>query len=214
MTARKQFTVRERQLIRHLNTPRKVQDYLNGLPYNSTETMRTFRGVVETQTSHCMEAALFAAVTLEQHGYPPWLLDIGSQDGLDHVLFLYRRGDRLGTVARSRDPGLHGRKPCFPTVRKLVASYVEPFVDLSGRVVEFGTFDLRSLTRCDWRLSRRNVWRVERALIEMSHKPFHMPDQAYDDWHQRYQAFKKKNPQSKPIYYPNRNAWAPGYPKF
>ena len=210
---KKTLTQQERQLVRRLDTPQKVQRFLNALPYNSAETMRTFRGVVETQTSHCLEAALFAAVVLEQHDYPPLLLDLGSQDGLDHVMLLYEIQNRFGTVARSRDPGLHGRKPEFRTIRQLVASYAEPFVDLSGRVVEFGTLDLRRLTGYDWRLSSGNVWRVERALIEMPHEPYHMPDDEYAFWLRRYKSFKQKYPDDKPIFYPNRSSWAAGYPK-
>ena len=67
-----------------------------------------------------------------------------------------------------------------------MSSYAPAFVDLSGRVIEFGTFDLRTLTRYDWRLSDRNVWRVERELIAMKHEPFHMPDEQYDFWYARY----------------------------
>ena len=175
--------------------------------------MRTFRGVVHHNSAHCLEAALFAAVTLEQHGYPPLLLDMGSQDGLDHVVFLYEHRGKFGTVARSRDPGLHGRKPQFGSIRDLVESYAPPFVDMSGRIVEFGTLDLRSLSGYDWRLSRRNVWKIERQLISMSHEPFHMPDLEYEYWYGRYEAFKQKYPDRKPIFYPNRGEWANGYPR-
>ena len=74
------------------------------------ETLRSFRGVVRTGTAHCLEAALFAAVVLEQHRYPPLVLSFESIDLLDHVIFVYRNADRMGSVARSRDPGLHGRR--------------------------------------------------------------------------------------------------------
>ena len=66
---------------------------------------------------------LAAATILEHHGYPPLLMDLESKDQLDHVLFLFRRRGRFGAVARSRDPGLHGRKPVFRSVRALVTSY-------------------------------------------------------------------------------------------
>ena len=91
-----------------------MQRYLNRLPYNNEPhgraTLRSFRGVVRHGCAHCLEAALFAAVVLEQHGYPPLVLSFESIDALDHVIFVYRRGGRWGSVARSRDPGLHGRK--------------------------------------------------------------------------------------------------------
>ena len=96
-------------------------------------TLRSFRGVVRHRTSHCLEAALAAAVILEQHGYPPLVLSFESIDELDHVIFVYRQNRRWGSVARSRDPGLHGRKPVFATPRALALSYVDPYVDYTGR---------------------------------------------------------------------------------
>ena len=107
-------SARERRLLARLRTPLMVQRYLNQLPYNNEPggraTLRSFRGVVRHGCAHCLEAALFAAVVLEQHGYPPLVLSFESIDELDHVIFVYRRGGRWGSVARSRDPGLHGRQ--------------------------------------------------------------------------------------------------------
>src|SRR4029078_2829382 len=101
-------------LIRAFRAALDVQLSLNRLPYNNEPggraTLRSFRGVVRHGRAHCLEAALFAAVTLEQHGYPPLVLSFESIDELDHVIFVYRRAGRWGSVARSRDPGLHGRK--------------------------------------------------------------------------------------------------------
>ena len=70
------FTAAERRIVRRLPTPEAVQAFLNRLPYNNEPppgraTLRSFRGVVRHHTAHCLEAALAAAVILEQHGYPP-----------------------------------------------------------------------------------------------------------------------------------------------
>ena len=107
-------------MIASLRTPAAVQRWLNAMPYNQEragETLRSFRGVVRTGTAHCYEAALAAAVVLEQHGYPPLVLSFESIDQLDHVIFVYRDRGRWGSVARSRDPGLHGRRPVFAQPR-------------------------------------------------------------------------------------------------
>jgi len=213
---REDFNAEEWKIIRRHKTPYQVQRFLNALPYNheqGKETLRTFRQVVRNGSAHCLEAALAAAVILEQHGYPALLLDLASQDSLDHVLFLYRTEGKWGTVARSRDPGLHGRKPVFSRLRDLVDSYADPFIDLSGRIIAFGACNLSDLGGCDWRLSERNVWQVERFLIDMPHHPFRMPNQRYRAWHERYLAYKKRYPDRKPLYYPNRSCWTPGYPK-
>jgi hypothetical protein len=197
-------------VIRRHRTPKQVQDFLRGLPYNREkrgETLRTFRQVVRHWEAHCLEGALVAATILEQHGHPPLLLDLESQDKLDHVLFLFRRGGRWGTVARSRDLGLHGRRPLFRTVRQLVMSYVDPYVDGSGRITGYGVFDLRTLGRCDWRLSERNVWKVERALIEFRHKKLRTSNRRYRRMLRTFLAFRRAHPERPADFYEDKHLW-------
>ncbi len=210
------FTRVEWSIVKRLRTPYQVQRYLNSLPYNKEkggETLRSLRGVVRKGSAHCLEAALAAAVILEQHGYPATLLDLESKDKLDHVVFLYRKDGRWGTVARSRDPGLHGRKPVFRTLRQLVDSYFDPFVDLSGRIVGYAAFALEDLGDYDWRLSDRNVWKVQQALIDLPHERFRSSERRYRFWYDRYRAYRKRYPDRKPVYYDNRKTWTPGCPR-
>src|SRR5438128_12243883 len=174
------FTAREHRLIARLRTPLMVQRYLNALPYNNEPggraTLRSFRGVVRHGCAHCLEAALFAAVVLEQHGYPPLVLSLESIDELDHVIFIYRRRGRWGSIARSRDPGLHGRQPVFATPRALALSYFDPYVDFSGRLTGYAVVDLRLMGDYDWRLATTNVWKVERMLLDYPHRPIASSD--------------------------------------
>jgi len=163
--------------------------------------------VVRHGSAHCLEGALTAATILEQHGYPPLLLDLESQDQLDHVLFLFRRRGRWGTVARSRDAGLHGRKPLFPTLRQLVMSYVDPYVDGSGRITGYGVADLRTLVKGDWRLSEKSVWEVERALIKMPHKKLRTSDRRYAAMLKQYRAYRAKHPDGPVTFYSSRHLW-------
>ena len=203
------FTRGERRIIEAAATPRLVQRWLESLPYNFEErgeTLRTFRGVVRANQAHCLEAALSAATILEQHGFPPILLDFESKDDIDHVVFLFREGSRYGTVARSRDPGLHGRKPVFRSVRDLVYSYVDPYVDLTGRINGYGILDLRTV-RADWRFSKRNGWAVEQALIRMPHSRLHTSDERFRRWHSKYVRYKERYPERRPVFYPNRHRW-------
>jgi len=206
------FTPRERRIIRRLRTPAAVQRFLNRLPYNDEPppgraTLRSFRGVVRHGSAHCLEAALAAAVSLEQHGYPPLLLSFESIDELDHVLFVYRQRGRWGSIARSRDPGLHGRKPVFRTARALALSYVDPYIDFTGRITGYTVLDLRTLLKdYDWRLSDRNVWKAERALLDAPHKPIRSSDAHIDRLRRRYVEFKRQHPDRKPLFY-DRRAW-------
>jgi hypothetical protein len=206
------FADAERRLVRRLRTPLLVQRFLNALPYNTEPapggpTLRSFRGVVRTGTAHCLEAALSAAVILEQHGYRPLLLSFESIDELDHVLFVYRERGCWGSVARSRDPGLHGRRPVFRTARDLALSYVEPYVDFTGRITGYAVADLSALGTYDWRLSDRNVWKVERFLLDYPHKRIHSSDERIDRLRRRYFEFRRAFPGRKPVDYAGRDKW-------
>ncbi|HEY7529644.1 MAG TPA: hypothetical protein VIC56_03080 [Gemmatimonadota bacterium] len=200
----------ERRVIAAHRTPAAVQRWLRSLAYNREDegkNARTLRGVVRTGSAHCLEAALAAAAVLDQHGWPPLVLDLESQDQLDHVLFLYRVGGRWGTVAKSRDAGLHGRKPVFRSLRDLVWSYADPYVDGSGRIVGYGVADLDELVRADWRLAEGNVFSVERALLRMPHRRFATSDARYERTLARYVAFREQYPHAPATYYRERKTW-------
>jgi hypothetical protein len=208
------FTPAERRLIRQLRTPAAVQRYLNALPYNQEPhgraTLRSFRGVVRHGCAHCLEAALFAAIVLEQHGYPPLVLSFESIDELDHVIFAYRTASGWGSVARSRDPGLHGRRPVFATPRALALSYVDPYVDYTGRVVGYAVVNLaEEMADYEWRLAETNVWKVERMLLEHPHRKITTSDARYRALLQRYREYRAANNGRKPIYYRGREKWTP-----
>jgi hypothetical protein len=209
------FTPRERRLIARLRTPADVQAHLNQLPYNTEPhgraTLRPFRGVVQHGCAHCLEAALFAAVVLEQHGLAPLVISFESIDALDHVIFAYQSRGRWGSVARSRDPGLHGRKAVFASPRALAASYLDPYVDFTGRLTAYALVDLgRVMGDYDWRLAAGNVWKVERVLLDYPHVPLTMTDARYRRLHARYKAFRAQHGGSKPVrYYEGREKWTP-----
>ena len=204
------FTPAELRIIGRLRTPNDVQKWLNALPYNTEkggETMRGFRGVVRTRTAHCLEAVLFTAVVLEQHGYPPLMLGFESIDLLDHVIFIYRGPKGWGSVARSRDPGLHGRKPVFRTPRDLALSYTEGYIDYTGRIKGYAVVDLRELGDYDWRLRDGNLWKVERLLREWPHIPLTSSDRRIDALRQRYREHREKFGTKPWRYYKGREKW-------
>jgi hypothetical protein len=206
------FSRRERRLVERLSTPLAVQRFLNRLPYNlepppAGATLRSFRGVVRHRSANCLEAAIFAAVVLEQHGFPPLVLSFESIDLLDHVIFLYRQRGRWGSVARSRDPGLHGRRPVFATPRALALSYVDPYVDFTGRVKGYAVVDLRTIGTYDWRLAETNVWKVERMLLDHPHRPIKTSDARFARLRAWYRAYREAHEGRKPTDYRGRERW-------
>ena len=206
------LTRAERQVIDRLRSPLAVQQWLNALPYNTEkggETLRSFRSVIRTGTAHCLEAALSAAVIMEQHRYPPLVLSFESIDLLDHVIFVYRARTGWGSVARSRDPGLHGRKPLFATPRALALSYVESYVDLTGGIKAYAVVDLRVMGDYDWRLSEKNVWKVEQMLLDWPHRRLIPSREKIAAMRRRYRRFREAHGYKPWKYYRGRERWTP-----
>jgi len=196
--------------VQRLNTPAKVQRYFSSRPYNwelDGGTMRSFRELVKRKEVHCLEAAVGAAVILEQHGYPPLLMDLESIDLLDHVIFVFKQNGAWGSIARSRDIGLHGRKPVFRSLRDLAWSYFEPYVDFTGRLKAYGLTSLYDLGDYDWRFSPRRMLKIEDHLRSLPHNPLHSSDERYKKLLARYHRYKKRFPTRSPSYYDSRPQW-------
>jgi hypothetical protein len=169
--------------------------------------LRSFREVIKEGEVHCLEAAVAAAVILEQHGYPPLLLDLESHDLLDHVIFVFKENGRWGSIARSRDIGLHGRKAVFRSLRDLVWSYFDTYVDFSGRLKAYALTSLYELGKYDWRFSSRKMSKIEDHLRSIPHKPLRSSDKRYETLVARYQQFKQRYPGRAPTYYDSRPNW-------
>ncbi len=207
---RQAFTAREWAIVEAHRTPAGVQRFLSGLRYNRERdggTLRTFRGAVRKGEAHCLEAALAAAVILEQHGYPPLVMSLESQDKLDHVVYVFRRRGLWGSLGRSRDTGLHGRRPVFRNLRQLAWSYFDPYVDWTARITGYGVTSLYELGGYDWRFSVKNVWKVERHLQEIPHRALRSSESRYRRLLARFEEFRRHNPTGAPTYFDDRHTW-------
>src|ERR1700730_6904206 len=205
------FTPEERRIIQRHRTPEQVQKFLRRLPYNwemHGDTLRSFRQVARYKTAPCLEAALAAAVRLEKHGNSALMVSFESKDVVDHVIFVFRHGGRWGAVARSRDAGLHGRKPVFRSIRDLVWSYFDPYVDSTGRITAYQLVDLRALGKYDWRLALTNIWKVENYLLKIPHRRLRSSNRRYLLVLARFRAYRERNPRGPVVeIYRDRQRW-------
>jgi hypothetical protein len=176
------FTQEERSLIRRLNTPAKVQKFLiREIAYDNQddlderdETWRSLRRVIREKKAHCFEGALTAAAILMQHKYPPLIVCMEARD-IDHVLFVYRRSGKWGSVAKSRDDNLLSRTPRYRTLRDLVMSYYPLFYNLQTNDLTditlrgYAKVDLRMFER-DWITTEEDLTFIEDHLYHISYR--------------------------------------------
>jgi hypothetical protein len=168
-------------VLRKLSTPEKIQRYLDDLPYNKEkdgETCRSPRLVIEHNSAHCFEGALFAAAALRVSGRPPLILDLAAVRDDDHVIAVYRTGNCWGAIGKSNYSGLRFRSPVYRTLRELALSFFEHYYNLKGektlrsysRPVNLARFD-----SIDWMTSEEPLWAIPEYLCEIKHIPIFEP---------------------------------------
>lgn len=126
------LTQGEISLLKKLNTPIKIQNFLDGLPINferSGETYMSPRRVIKNRTAHCLEGALLSATALWIQGKRPLLLDLKTTNGDDHVISLFKINGLWGAISKTNHASLRFRDPIYKTIRELACSYFHEYFD-------------------------------------------------------------------------------------
>jgi hypothetical protein len=165
----------ELRVLRKLNTPRKVQNFLDTLKINHERTGETCSSPLVTLrrgSAHCMEGALVAALALWMNGQPPLLLDLEtSPDDVAHVVALFRVRGRWGGIAKTNHAVLRYREPIFRDVRELGVSYFHEYTLPDGRKTlraYSAPFDLRRYP-ADWITTEEPLWDLDLRLQRTRH---------------------------------------------
>src|SRR5258708_19595757 len=95
------FTPKELRKLRSLKDPHGVQKFLDAMPYHLADTAWSPRRVLQENTSHCLEGAMFAAAALRANGFPPLIVDLEADHDTHHVIAVYRADGHWGPVAKS-----------------------------------------------------------------------------------------------------------------
>lgn len=166
----------EFKALRPLDTPRKVQDFLDRLPINKErhgETCNSPLVTLRRNRAHCMEGALVAALALWMHGQRPLILDLKTtRDDVDHLVALYRKDGFWGGITKTNHAVLRYREPIYRDVRELAASYFHEYFTNAGKKTLRSysrPFDLRSWGG-DWITAEDDLWDLERAIDQSPHR--------------------------------------------
>ncbi|MBI2125609.1 hypothetical protein HYV87_01860 [Candidatus Woesearchaeota archaeon] len=173
------FTEKEVKVFKQLNTPKKIQDFLNKIPTNfepDGDTVLSPRRVLRENRAHCMEGAMFAAAALRFHGYKPLVLDLTSvKDDDDHVITVFKHKGFWGAISKTNHAVLRYREPIYKNIRELVLSYFhEYFTNHDGKKTLRSysmPVDLSRFDKQGWMTSEEDVWYVPEYLFEVPHKP-------------------------------------------
>jgi hypothetical protein len=172
----RELTKKEIATLKRLNTPIKIQDFLDTLPFNFEEEGETYMSVRRTliaKKAHCFEGALIAAAALELQGEPPLLLDLKAlSHDVDHVVTLYKRNGYWGAISKTNHAALRFRDPVYKTIRELALSYFhEYFMNDTGKKTlrkYSKPLDLRKV-KIDWLTSEKDLFDLAEKLDSISH---------------------------------------------
>jgi hypothetical protein len=148
------LNVSERKLLDRLDSPIKIQTFLNSIPYSEDEFYRCPLRVLRERKAHCFDGALFAAMAIRRSGRPALILElIPNRRDDDHILALFKQYGHWGAVAQSNFSGLRYREPIYRNLRELVMSYFEDFFNAVGEktlVGYRGPINLKVFDKLDW----------------------------------------------------------------
>ena len=157
------LTNSERRSIERLNTPSRIQSFLDRLAYSTDGTYRCPLRVLRERTGHCFDGALLAAAMLSRLGQPPLILELlPNERDDDHLLAVFKRNGQWGALANSNFAGLRFREPIYRDVRELVMSYFEQFYNVASEKT------LRGYTRpLNLKAFDKHLWMTQDEPLEL-----------------------------------------------
>jgi len=177
------LTTSELDQIKAMDTPFKIQQFLDSTLYPAGERNRSPIQVMRERQAHCLDGGLFAVAALRRIGYPPLIVDLQPEPGSDddHVLALFQEFGCWGAVAKSNYSGLRFREPVYSTIRELVLSYFDDFFNIDGQKTlrtYTAPIDLSPFDDLDWMTEPGGVDAIEKYLKHVDLLPLISAEQA------------------------------------
>ncbi len=169
------FIPKEKALLRKLNTPAKVQDFLNTLSFNfekEGETVKSPIRVLREKNAHCLEGAILGAYILSLHGFLPLLLHLKTtKNDFDHVVAPFKINGRFGALSKTNHAVLRYREPVYQNIHELAMSYFhEYFLDNGLKTLRQYSqpLDLNVFEK-GWEVEEEDLWGIDEELDRIKH---------------------------------------------
>ncbi len=172
------LTKKEEKILAKLDTPAKIQDFLNKIPINfdyRKDTCMSPRQVLKKWKCHCIEGAFLAALALRMHGHKPLIVHLkANKEDYDHVIALFKENGKYGCVTKTNHGVLRYREPVYNSVRELVMSFFHEYFNDKGEKtlrsysvpVNLARFDKKN-----WATSEKYLWYIDSYLDKVKHFP-------------------------------------------
>ena len=170
------LTEEEEKILRKLDTPKKIQDFLDKLEINFEEngdTCMSPRRVLKEKKCHCIEGAMLAALALKLQGKKPWIVDFTvTKNDWDHVVAVFKEHGKFGAISKTNHSVLRYRDPVYNTPRELAMSFFhEYFTDDGKKTLRSYSMpvDLIKQFGCEWITKEKDAWEVPEYLVDCKH---------------------------------------------
>jgi hypothetical protein len=173
------FTKKEILLLQKLNTPAKVQDFLNAIHFNferekgpKKETLKSPLFTLRARNAHCFEGALLGAYLLSLNGFTPYLMHLQAvAEDYDHVIVPFKIGGFWGALSKTNHAVLRYREPIYKNIRELALSYFHEYFLNNGAKTLRRYSDLFDLNTVDksWITLEKDLWHIDKALDKIKH---------------------------------------------
>jgi hypothetical protein len=169
------LTRTEFAILRRLDTPEKIQQFVSAIPHNwelGGETCLSVRETLRQRRALCIEGAMVAAAALWVHGEPPLIMDLRATRDYDHIVTLFRRNGRWGAISKTNGPFLRWRDPVYRSLRELAMSYIHEYHNrrYQKTLREYSAaFDLRRIAPRLWVTGEKHCWDVGEMIDEARH---------------------------------------------
>jgi hypothetical protein len=178
------LTPAEQRAFARLDTPQKIQTFIERLPPNfelKGETYMSPRRALKARTVHCAEAAILAVAALAYHGQPAWLMDIRAlPSDQDHIVTLFKQGGLWGAISKTNHAVLRWRDPIYRSPRELAMTYAHEYnLDFGKKsmLAYSRPFSLARIAPRRWVIAEEDLdWLID-ALDNSPHLPV-APDHA------------------------------------
>lgn len=170
------FTKKELAIFRKLNTPAKVQDFLNTIPINfekdKKDTAKSPIMVMRKWNAHCIEGAILGAYILSLHGHKPLLINLKcTKEDFEHVIAPFQVNGYWGALSKTNHAVERYRDPVYRNIHELMMSFFNEYYLINGKKTMRKYSEPLNLNtfKKGWEVKEKDLWEIDTKLDKIKY---------------------------------------------